>query len=137
MPKWSDYIESLVLILFVAAWGLQSLAPVVMQQFAHQHEAMMCDLSGNCENSFCSVDGTCSCSHTASENSEENTVTLCGCNHHGNAAVGVASPFQIKADLLTELDHTITFDRYVPFYTDHKKSAVLVEEIFHPPRLTA
>ena len=133
------YIQSLVLVLFISAWGLQSLSPVVMQHFSHHDEVMMCDVSGDCDGNKCSMENTgeCSCNHTSSDKDEDNQLRLCGCNHHGNEAVGTAAPFQIKTPLLSAFD-VITFPKkFMPPHLNPDLYFIFKDDVFHPPRLNA
>lgn len=131
------YIQSLVLVLFLAAWGLQSLSPVVMQHFSHHDDVMMCNMSGDCDGASCKIDSTqeCSCSHTSDKKDSE--PTLCGCTHHGNEPVGTASPFQIKAPLLSAFDSITFTPTIISSYTKQDPYFIFTDDIFHPPRLNA
>lgn len=126
------YIQSLVLVLFLAAWGLQSLSPVVMDQLSHDNDVMMCDMSGDCDSTIGSTQ-ECSCSHTSGQ--KDNEPTLCGCTHHGNEPIGTASPFQIKAPLLSTFDKITFPETIISPYPNQRLYFIFTDDIFHPPRL--
>ncbi|MFH5833380.1 hypothetical protein [Halalkalibaculum sp. DA384] len=128
------------MILFLSAWSLQSLSPVLTQQLSHSgSEVMVCEKPSN-NGTTCEMNGTnrCNCSHHSSDNTEhDNTVTICGCTHHGNEVVGIASPFQIKAPLVSAFGG-ISFSptSILPGMKQHRPF-IFTEDIFHPPRPTA
>lgn len=133
------HTQSIVLILFFAAWMLQSISPLGMHfmTMAGSHsEAMACSIDGECNSASCSVTGhaTCSCKHASADKSNENRVTLCGCSHHGNEAVGTASSFQIKAPLAGARGNIILSSQIFHSYPDQSPSFIFMDDIFHPPR---
>lgn len=136
------YMQSLILALFFGAWMLQSVSPLGMHMMiiAGSHsEVMACSIDGDCDSSTCSVTehATCSCRHASAKNRNENPVTLCGCNHHGNEAVTTASVFQIKAPI-TGAAGSITFpSQFISPRLGPSPTLIFKDDIFHPPRLSA
>lgn len=119
---------------------LQSVSPLGIHLVAmsgSHAEAMACRIDGECDSASCSVTGhvTCSCNHASADNSDENTVTLCGCSHHGNEAVGTAPVFQIKAPLVGTRGSMAFPSQIFSPHPGLSPSFIFMDDIFHPPRL--
>ncbi|MGD8427026.1 MAG: hypothetical protein PVH63_05300 [Balneolaceae bacterium] len=121
------YIQSVVIFLFAGAWLLQSLSPLMMYQMSqHDSKAMICRMNGHCGGSCC-----CNCT---SAGEEDDTIKICGCDHHGNP-LGMASPFEIKAPLHATFDGPSFSAEIISMHLNLSPFFIFTDDIFHPPRL--
>lgn len=132
------HLHSFVFFLFLGAWMLQSISPLLIQQINQHHdEIMVCNIDGDC-GAKCSGKGKkCSCRQTTSDKNDGSEVVLCGCDHNGNQPTVIFTLFEIKAIPFSGFSNTNHTDQYIFLPDDERHTFFFLEDIFRPPRLIA